>query len=122
MQPFHQALAPDVARLAPLRQSLSSWLEEADVADPPRGELVLATHEAATNAIQYGAPKRPFEVRGSVVDRVVTVAISNEGRWNEIRRENDDRGRGLALIEAIVTKVEIETDRSGTTVRLVQTF
>ncbi len=122
MEPFLQALAPDVARLAPLRRSLSSWLEQADVADPPRGDLVLATHEAATNAIEYGTPKRPFEVRGSVVDRVVTVAISNEGRWSETRRGNDDRGRGLALIEAMVTKMEIDTDRRGTTVRLVQQF
>lgn len=122
MEPFLRALAPDVARLAPLRRSLSSWLEKAGVADPPRGDLVLATHEAATNAIEYGAPKRPFDVRGSVVGRVVTVAISNEGRWSEIRRDNDDRGRGLALIEAMVTKMEIDTDRRGTTVRLVQQF
>ena len=105
-----------------MRRSLSSWLEKADVADPPRDDLVFATHEAAANAIEYGTPKRPFEVRGSVVDRVVTMAISNEGRWNEVRRENDERGRGLALIEAMVMKMEIETDPSGTTVRLVQNF
>ena len=120
MEPFLQLILPDVARLTPLRRALSDWLERSGVADPPRADLVLATHEAAANAIEHGNPEQSFAVRGEIVDRVLTVEISDTGRWGASRTGNDERGRGLVLIKALVSKVEIRTGRHGTTVRLVQ--
>lgn len=120
MSRFRQTILPDVGRLAPLRRALSTWLEGVGVADPPRADLVLATHEAAANAIEHGNPRQPFAVTGEIVDQVLTIEISDRGRWEGRRFGSDDRGRGLMLIEALVTKMEIETDRGGTTLRLVQ--
>jgi anti-sigma regulatory factor (Ser/Thr protein kinase) len=120
MEPFLQMIPPDVARLASLRRALSDWLERSGVADPPRADLVLATHEAAANAIEHGNPEQPFEVRGEINDRVLKVEISDTGRWEASRTGNDERGRGLVLIKALVSKLEIRTGRYGTTLRLLQ--
>jgi len=120
VDPFLQSIAPDFARLAPLRRELASWLESAGVADPPRADLVLATHEAAANAIEHGNPDQPFEVTGTIVDQVLTVEISDTGLWEGRKPGNDERGRGLTLIEGLVTRMEIVTGRKGTTFRLEQ--
>jgi anti-sigma regulatory factor (Ser/Thr protein kinase) len=120
MDPFVETIAPDVAQLAPLRRALASWLELAGVADPPRADLVLAAHEAAANAMEHGNPEQSFEVTGTIVDHVLTMEISDTGRWEGLRRGSVDRGRGLTLIEALVTSMEIVTGGTGTTLRLVQ--
>lgn len=120
MNPFRQTISPDVSRLAPLRRALSTWLERAGVADPPRADVVLATHEAAANAIEHGNPEQPFAVRGEIIDQVLTIEISDTGRWEGRRLGSDERGRGLMLIEALVTKMEIEIGGGGTTFRLLQ--
>jgi len=120
MDPFAQTIAPDLARLAPLRRELSKWLEQAGVADPPRADLVLATHEAAANAMEHGNPDQAFEVTGTIVDHVLTVEISDTGHWEGKRLGSYERGRGLMLIECLVTRMEIVTGRAGTTLRLVQ--
>jgi serine/threonine-protein kinase RsbW len=120
MGPFLQVVSPDIARLASLRRALTDWLERSGVADPPRADLVLATHEAAANAIEHGNPEQPFEVRGEINDRVLTLEISDTGQWEGSRRSNDERGRGLVLIKALVSKLEIRTSRYGTTLRLLQ--
>ena len=120
MESFLQMIPPDVARLASLRRALSDWLERSGVADPPRADLVLATHEAAANAIEHGNPEQPFEVRGEIIDGVLTVEISDTGQWEASRTGNDERGRGLMLIKALVSKLEIRTGLYGTTLRLLQ--
>lgn len=120
MDAFLQMIPPDVARLAPLRRALSDWMERSGVADPPRADLVLAMHEAAANAIEHGNPEQPFEVRGEIIGRVLTVEIADTGRWEASRTGNDERGRGLVLIKALVSKLEIRTGKHGTTLRLLQ--
>lgn len=120
MEQFLQTIPPDVARLSSLRRGLSGWLNRAGVPDPPREDVVLATHEAAANAIEHGNPEESFEVRGQITGRILTMEISDTGRWAGRRLGNPERGRGLVLIEALVTKMEIETGGGGTTFRLLQ--
>ena len=116
---FHSSLPPDTAALAGLRRSLSLWLEAADVSDPPRGDVVLATHEVAANAIEHAGSASPIEVRARLVEGTITVEISDRGRWAP-RVTDIERGRGLPLIAALVSKLEVRTDQRGTVVRLVQ--
>ncbi len=117
---FQKTLPPDLELLAPFRHLLRSWLQHAGVADPPRSELVLATHEAVANAIEHAGTSAPIEVRARITAATVAVEIKDHGSWKEGQRENEERGRGLALIENLVSAVKIETEESGTTLRLLQ--
>ena len=114
--PFEASLPTDVEALRGLRSALRSWLERAGIGDAPRDEIVLATHEAVANAVEHGAADGHVTIRGRLDDGVVTVAVENRGAWRE--HEERGRGRGLVLIAALMTKLEIVTDRGRTVVRM----
>ncbi len=117
---FQKTLPPDLELLAPLRHLLRSWLQQAGVTDPPRSELVLATHEAVANAIEHARTSAPIEIRALITAATVAVEIKDHGSWRQRQSENEERGRGLQLIEGLVSAVKIETEESGTTLRLLQ--
>ena len=94
--------------------------------DPSRSDVVLATHEAAANAIEHAASRTPIEIRARLATATVAAEITDHGRWKDASRpdaaasEFEQRGRGLQLIEGLVTAVRIETDGDGTTLRLLK--
>ena len=90
------------------------------MADPPRSDLVLATHEAAANAIEHAASLTTIEIRAELATATVAIEITDHGRWQDTGSENEERGRGLQLIESLVSAVKIETGEEGTTLRLLQ--
>jgi len=118
MDEFLSILPSDPTTLRPLRHSLGAWLDELGVTESSRDHVVLATHEAAANAMVH-AQSTPVVVRARVTAGRVSVEISDRGHWRTTR-ENGGRGTGLTLIEALVSEVEIEKGARGTTVRLVQ--
>ena len=117
---FQKTLSPDLELLAPFRHLLSSWLRQVGVAEPPRSALVLATHEAVANAIEHARTSAPIEVRARISAATVAVEVKDHGSWRERPSVNEERGRGLELIEGLVSAVKIETEESGTTLRLLQ--
>ena len=113
-------LPPDLSVLAELRRSLSRWLKKIDVGDEASTDIVLATHEAAANAIEHSEqPFGPGQVNAWLIDGVLTVEIRDSGTWAAVRPADDDRGRGLSLIENLVDEVRINKNPRGTTIRLV---
>ena len=120
MEGFHSTVPADFAVLGDLRRVLTTWLEEVGVADPPRGDVVLATHEATANAIEHSGSTEPVDVRARIAGRRLTVEISDTGRWKAANSEDNERGRGLKLIAGLVSEVDLHTDKGGTTVRLLQ--
>ena len=42
--------------------------------------------------------------------------------WKHANLDNDERGRGLIMITALIPRVEIVTEPSGTTVRMIAPF
>lgn len=90
------------------------------MAEPARSEIVLATHEAAANAIEHAASSAPIEIRARRAVASVVVEVRDHGRWQPPRVGTEARGRGLKLIESLVSAVTIETDEDGTTLRLLQ--
>ena len=119
MEGFQSTVPPDFAVLGGLRRSLTAWLEKAGVADPPRGDVVLATHEAAANAIEHAGSAGPIDVRARLVGRTLTIEITDSGRWKVANPADDERGRGLILIAGLVSEMKLQADTSGTTLRLV---
>lgn len=119
MEVFHYSLQPETAFLAHLRHSLATWLKNVGVTETPRANLLLATHEAAANAIVHAGSAAPVNVQAQIVEEVVTVVVADRGRWRKPISTSEERGRGLGLIATLVSKLEIEASDSGTTLRLI---
>ena len=112
-------LPPDLAQLASLRRSLADWLAQGEV-DPSATEaVILATHEAVANAIEHA--QAGVVVTASRDRDRVTVVVRNAGEW---KASNGDeyRGRGLGLMDALMSQVEIASRPDGSVVRMQLMF
>jgi serine/threonine-protein kinase RsbW len=89
----------------------------ADLAD----DLVLATSEALENVVDHAFAGTPLAgtmtLRADVVDDVVTIVVTDDGRWRSPRSGPTSRGRGLTLMESL-TDVEVDHGARGTTVTM----
>jgi len=110
---------PDV--IPAMRRVLGRWLREAGASEGEVDEVTLACSEASANAIEhaYAPGETGFELRGERSDDdEVQLAVRDWGTWRDPRGVN--RGRGLALMEALMDRVEIDAGSRGTTVRLAR--
>ena len=119
MQGFDFCLPPEPDVLADLRRALIDWLRQAEISERDRASIVLATHEAAANAIEHADSHEPVQVRAQLAKGLVTVEVMDRGRWEPQAASGHDRGRGLQLIEDLVFELQIEKDPRGTTLRLL---
>lgn len=117
MEPFGASLRADPSLLGGLRRSLSAWLESGGVPEETRDSVVLATHEAAANAIEHARSGNGVTVTGERNDRALVIVVANEGDWRQPSK-NDGRGRGLALMAALMSELEIHAESRRTTVRM----
>jgi anti-sigma regulatory factor (Ser/Thr protein kinase) len=115
----------DVTELADLREEFSDWLDELGATAQDVLALELAISEAATNALVHGQGHDAVaDVRADLDDGgTVHVAVTNRGGWipgdvDRLARGPVFRGRGLALIRAMVDGLDIVSTGSGTTVTL----
>jgi serine phosphatase RsbU (regulator of sigma subunit)/anti-sigma regulatory factor (Ser/Thr protein kinase) len=102
--------------LPSVRRALMRWLEHAGATPDESYAILLACHEACTNAIEHGYRfgEASFEVTGEMRDRRLTLTVSDSGGW---RGAGDaDRGRGFALMEGLMDTVDVTPGRDGTTV------
>ena len=96
-----------------VRSSLRAWLRRQgrDIA----GDVVLATSEACANAVQH--PQRPaqqaFEVEAHRVGDDLVVAVRDFGRWSSGEDRDETRGRGFAMMRALMDAVEVTTSDQG---------
>jgi GAF domain-containing protein/anti-sigma regulatory factor (Ser/Thr protein kinase) len=107
--------------LASLRATLRRWLTEAGAAAEEGYEIVLAAGEACANAVEhaYGPWPSQFEVTATVDDGLVQIIVADRGRWRTARSDLR-RGRGRAVMEAFVDRVDVTTSDLGTIVTLVR--
>ena len=109
----------EVESIPVMRKLLARWLDEAGATRAEIEDLVLASAEAAANAIEhaYGLAPGVVELQASA-DAVgaVTVAVSDSGNWRPPRGTH--RGRGLLLMEGLTDEVEVIRRDNGTTVQL----
>ena len=118
---FEVELPADVRCLRHFRNMLSTWLEGLDLNESTRIDLVLATHEAAANAIEHGGSPSDIHVHAFADHDTVDITIRDNGRWKQPHRPRPgDRGRGLSMIRALVSDLQIEQSDNGTTLRISQ--
>jgi PAS domain S-box-containing protein len=115
---LHLRLPTEPKALVSLRRTLGRWLEEVGATAEESHDLQVATHEACSNAIEhaYRFGENEFEVEASLNGNEVAIAITDRGAWRP--PVENDRGRGLHLIEALTDRMELIPGDNGTTVRM----
>jgi anti-sigma regulatory factor (Ser/Thr protein kinase) len=115
MSAFSVTLLQGPTELAGMRHALTSWLERTDASEDVRGAILLATHEAAANALVHGESDSPVTVAASQDDDGgFTIEVTNRGGWKH--PEPGHPGRGLGLMTTLMSEVAIQTSvrmRSG---------
>jgi len=119
---FRVSLPAEPGQLATLRLRLRRWAAEAGLDDLRTSDLVLATGEACANAVEHAYRTEAsgvIEVEVRIAnDGEITACVSDSGRWRERREAPRGRGRGLAMIEAVMDGVSVTHGQGGTIVRM----
>ncbi|PZG32284.1 hypothetical protein C1I98_29570 [Spongiactinospora gelatinilytica] len=104
--------------LGDLRHRLSRWLRVAHLSRLEEYEFLLACSEAVANAAEHGHRfgDGAISVSGQISASLVTIKVRDGGGWRDPRPS--DRGRGLALMRAVMDSVSIDQTGEGTTVRM----
>ena len=111
MAAFAITLVQGPTELRVMRHSLTAWLGLTDATEDVRDAVLLATHEAAANAMAHGEPGSPVSISASR-DQAgdFTVNHTNLGPWKEPEPDHD--GRGLAMMKALMSDVAIQAKTS----------
>ncbi|MGY4652553.1 SpoIIE family protein phosphatase [Mycobacterium sp. URHB0021] len=120
--PLEVELAADVSELASTRAALRGWLGRAGV-DPDQSiNVLIAAGEALANAIEHGHRN---STGGTIVLLVSAVAdrlhitVTDAGSWKPPEPvASAHRGRGIALMRALMHDVTIQPLATGTTVHM----
>jgi serine phosphatase RsbU (regulator of sigma subunit)/anti-sigma regulatory factor (Ser/Thr protein kinase) len=112
----------DAPALAALRATLRRWLGASAASDQEVTDITMATNEAVQNAIEHAhaLSARPFEVELYRRPQEVTVVVRDRGHWR--KGHSEDRGRGLPMMRALMTDVQIAPSEEGTAVTLRRTL
>lgn len=118
IEPFETSLSLDLSLLGKLRRDLKAWLASVRVEGVFTDEILLATHEAAANAIEHALTGTEVTVRGVRDESKVLVVVANSGAWNAPRSLDEMRGRGLILMKQLMSDLEIQVKSQRTIVRM----
>ena len=118
----HRSWHAHPGQLAPLRAEVRRWLAPFALTEDTEDDLVLAVSEAASNSIEHAYP--PGTLDGTVEltfwieDRGICLQIVDHGTWRDPSRSDSSRGRGILLMQRLMTVAVIDYDGRGTRVRL----
>lgn len=118
---FESTVPANPSVLFQFRHSLRDWLQTAELESGAADALVLAVHEAVANGIEHGSGSRVL-VQGRAGNGDLVVEITTKGSWKAGSESEGDgalaeRGRGLALIDAL-TELELLVHDGCVTIRL----
>ncbi|WP_381559140.1 SpoIIE family protein phosphatase [Streptomyces eurythermus] len=118
--PLEVSFPAESSQLAPVRKALRGWLTQCDLPPHTIQNVLVAAGEACANAIEHGHRHSPGEVvrlRAEALVDNLRLTVADSGRWKTPRPEhNAHRGRGVALMRAMMQHVTITPGPSGTTV------
>jgi PAS domain S-box-containing protein len=102
------------------RELVRRWLDRQGVADAVAFDITVACDEACANAVEHGSRSDADEVAlelGFDKDAGVVLSVTDSGSWVP-STGSDDRGKGLVLMRALMSHVDISTTATGTQVSL----
>ena len=111
-----------------IRLAVTNTLSVFGVDDDCIEEIRLALSEACTNVVQHAEPADEYEVRLEVDDQRCAISVTNRGAGfdaDDLRGvmpgPDSPRGRGVAIMEAVMDQVEFRSEpEAGTVVHLVK--
>ena len=121
-------VAADARSAAHARAEFGAWLERHFSLDDDRfSDLLLAVNEAIANAAEFAyvdaAERGTVDVRATYdgASDTLAVTVDDRGRWRQkvpVQRQQQMRGRGIPLMEALADDVVIDSTPQGTRVTL----
>ncbi|MEW9555061.1 SpoIIE family protein phosphatase [Nonomuraea sp. NPDC050783] len=118
--PLEVAFPAESSQLAPVRTALRDWLSRCQLTPSMIQNVLVAAGEACANAIEHGhrnAPDRTIHLRAIATGSDLHLTVADSGRWKPPQPEaNAHRGRGVALMRALMSEVTIHPGDTGTTV------
>jgi anti-sigma regulatory factor (Ser/Thr protein kinase) len=111
-------LPAEADQLTLVRRALRQWLAGRGASQDESYEILVATTEAAANAVEhaYGPLPARIHIEASSAEGVVEVRVRDSGTWRPPRGAN--RGRGTLLMQELMDGFEVVTGDAGTEVRL----
>ncbi|ETK30917.1 SpoIIE family protein phosphatase, partial [Microbispora sp. ATCC PTA-5024] len=118
--PLEMTFPAESSQLAPVRKALRTWLAQCDLPAQMIQNILVAAGEACANAIEHGhrhSPGETVRLRAEAFVDVLRLTVADTGRWKSPQPEaNPHRGRGVALMRALMQQVTITPSPYGTTV------
>lgn len=121
---FVTVLPAALPHIADARHRLRRWLSCVGIDSGREADILLATGEAVTNAIEHGSSGEPGSTVSIEAFRrgdSITVTISDAGRWSgdsSASMRSLHRGRGLTLINGLADHVDTTRTSQGTRLTL----
>ena len=121
-------LPRDSSTLSVVRHITASALEELGVVTEEIGDVILALTEAAANVVKHSGADDQYEVHLVIENNTCEIRVVDSGRGFDsdilgVSRAGptEERGRGVALMAALVDSVRFESrPEAGTIVHLVK--
>ena len=118
--PLELTFPAESSRLAPVRKTLRGWLNQCGLPPQAVQSVLVAVGEACANAIEHGyCGSAPDEVslRAEALVGDLYLTVADTGHWKAPEPDvNAHRGRGVALMRAMMQQVTITPGPDGTTV------
>jgi serine/threonine-protein kinase RsbW len=102
-----------------IRNQLRRWLSKQDISPTVRADIVLAADEALANSVEHAY--RSQDERGvidltiSMGPDTVSLSVIDHGSWKpSIPTHSNLRGRGLQMIKALASQVDLNPTSRGT--------
>lgn len=121
-------LPRDSSTLSVVRHITASALEELGVVPEEIGDVILALTEAAANVVKHSGADDQYEVHLVIENNTCEIRVVDSGRGFDsdslgvnMAGPSEERGRGMALMAALVDSVRFESrPEAGTIVHLVK--
>lgn len=122
---FAAVLPASVKHLVDTRDSLREWLSEIGVVPRREIDILLATGETLTNAIEHGCggdSSKTVSIEAFVRGTTIMATVSDPGQWSgdsSASHRGQYRGRGLTMINGLADHASTRRSPHGTRITLL---
>ncbi len=104
-------------QLAGMRKAVKTWLDTGEIASEIHDDVLLVVDEACANTIDHAYRNRPIgAIHVEIFDHThhLVVRVTDQGTWRPTLAQNENRGRGKMIMQALTDRFEIHHDQNGT--------